>query len=131
MTTNSSFPHFFSNLEIVGSATNEIPKYRETHLLLLANKVPNQKENVDVKAEGSPLIFFTAESAKAYKNNDFDAIKMLQTKANDDLRVVYENVSRNKSDAWTKVRSPDSKKDFYMTWSDSACLWSYTEGVTK
>ncbi|WP_349671569.1 hypothetical protein [Lacrimispora sp.] len=126
MTFNSeALPSFFRDVEIIGPADLELPKYRLAHARLNFGASPKTAE---ISAKSSPFLLMTKSVREIYKNNDFATIKNIEKNANDDLRSVYTNISNNGDKAWTKVKK--NGKEFYMSWSNNGSIWAYTENMT-
>lgn len=127
-----SLPSFFRDVQVVGPAHLELQKYREIHANLAVSSAPT---NCEISAVNSPMLLASKKVKDAYKRNDFAAIKNFQTQAQRDLQAVYDNVSKNGAQAWTKVKKDG--KEFYMSWSNTGCMWSQivststSDGVTK
>ena len=117
-----ALPSFFRDVEIVGSAHLELPKYREFYALADVSTSP---QNCQVSSESSPILLASKTVKEVYQSNDFAKIKELEAKAQKDLGAVYTNVATNKEKAWTKVKKDN--KEFYMSWSQTGSMWAYTE----
>ena len=120
-----ALPDFFKDVEIVGSAEHEVEKYKAQHA---ANMLTAAKTDVNVAAVASPVLLASQSVREAYQSNDFAKIKQMETDANNDLQSVYNNVSTKGKSAWTKVKSND--KTYYMAWSSTGSMWSYTDSIT-
>ncbi|MGC6176274.1 hypothetical protein [Lacrimispora sp. 38-1] len=120
-----ALPSFFRDVEIIGPADLELPKYCLAHSRLNAG---SSSKTIEITTKGSPVLFMTKSVREIYENNDFATIKNLEKNANDDLRSVYTNISSNGDKAWTKVRKND--REFYMSWSNNGSIWAYTENMT-
>ncbi|MEG4918055.1 sigma-70 family RNA polymerase sigma factor [Microcoleus sp. B7-D4] len=117
-----SLPSFFRDVEIVGPAHLELPKYRAYHANAGISSSPKQGE---VSAESTPILLANKAVKEIYQSNDFAKIKKLEANAQKDLQAVYDNVAQNKEKAWTKVEKDG--KQFYMSWSQTGSMWAYTE----
>ncbi|UVL00924.1 hypothetical protein [Pseudomonas sp. B21-048] len=122
-----ALPAFFRDIEIIGPAVHEIPKYKALHASLLF--ASSAKQNIEVTADSSPVLLASRSVKEIYQSNNFSQIKDMERKAQNDLQAIYTNVSQNGTNAWTKVRSQG--KDFYMSWSDTGSMWSFTDSITQ
>ena len=120
-----ALPDFFRDVEIVGPAHLELPKYRAIHAEW-ADLTSSQ--HGEVSADSSPKLMMTKTVKETYKSNDFAKIKQMEAAAQNDLQAVYTNISTNAAKAWTKVRKDG--KEFYMSWSDTGSVWAYTESMS-
>lgn len=124
-----SLPDFFRDIEIVGSATQEVEKYKLLHAEnFKARFAANQQTNVDVKAKSSPVLLASKSVKQAYQSRNYQLIKKMEQDAQNDLATVYNNVINKGNAAWTKVRKDG--KEFYMSWSSKGSMWSYTDSIT-
>lgn len=119
-------PDFFRDIEIVGPSHLELPKYRALHSKL---KLTSTKKQVDVKAHSNPVLLASKSVKDAYQSNNFSKIALMEKQSQDDLQPIYTNVSTQKDKAWTKVKKDG--KEFYMCWSDTGSMWSYTDSITQ
>lgn len=115
-------PSFLRDVEIVGPAHRELPKYRSVYSNLAVSSTPQHGE---ISMDKIPLLLTDKKVRDVYQHNDFAQLKALEKAAQKDLQAVYENVSRNGEKAWTKVRKDG--KEFYLSWSQSGCMWAYPE----
>ena len=120
----NALPPQFRDIEIIGPAELDIPKIRELHKRVLRAAVTTS-ELYPVITMGPPLLQMSKETADAYRSDDFAKIKALQDAAQKDLSAIYANAASMGEKAWTKVRSTDGK-EFYMSWSETGSIWSYT-----
>ncbi|KAF2069335.1 hypothetical protein CYY_009343 [Polysphondylium violaceum] len=126
--------HLFGKLTIVGNAVDEIQKYRATHAAagLSSNASvtsnANSSNTTNVTPAKQPSLSTTAEVKAAYQTNNFAKIKELETKANNDVLPVYTNIVNKGDSAWVKVQANNGQQ-YYMAWSASASVWSYTESI--
>jgi hypothetical protein len=126
-----ALPEFFRDVEIVGPATLEVPKYRALHAKTLGKYLAaNKKTDVEIAAKTTPVLLASKSVKEIYQRNDFAKIKLLEDTAQKELDAVYTNVSTKGDQAWTKVRGKDGK-EFYMSWSSTGSMWSYTESITS
>lgn len=124
-----SLPDFFKDIEIIGSATQEVEKYKLLHAeKFKARFAANQQTNVDVKAKSSPVLLASKSVKQAYQSRNYQLIKKMEQDAQNDLATVYNNVINKGNAAWTKVRKDG--KEFYMSWSSKGSMWSYTDSIT-
>jgi len=122
-------PTFFGPLTVIGTATEEIVKYRALHASnpVYARMAATQPTNVKVTQQ--PLLSCSKEVQQAYQTNNFDKIKAIEDKANSDLNPIYENIIKKGDSAWVKVKSSTTGEEYYMSWSNSAAVWSYTPSI--
>jgi hypothetical protein len=125
-----ALPEFFRNVEIIGSATVEVTKYRALHAETLNTYLAaNKKTDVEIKANATPVLLASKSVKEAYQRNDFAQIRAMEDIAQRELEAVYNNVSTKGDAAWTKVRGKNGQ-EFYMSWSSTGSMWSYTESIT-
>lgn len=66
---SDALPDFFQNIEIVGSAVNEITKYKALHAKTLTSFFKTSSNNdVDVKANSSPVLLASKEVKEIYQS---------------------------------------------------------------
>lgn len=117
-------PPFLRDVEIVENAAVEIMNRKKVNAVMKGQEIKSE-----IKVSQTPILMTSKEVKKAYIQNDFKKIKELEQKAQKDLQPIYENISKNGAKAWTKVRS--GGKEFYMSWSNSGCMWVYTSEMKK
>ncbi|MFE0304233.1 MULTISPECIES: hypothetical protein [Bacillus] len=117
-------PSFFKDVEIIGPAHLEIPKYRESHANITEGKV-----NFDYTAKDSPGLLATKEVRKTYQTSDYKKIKEMQKIAAADILPLRENLKQHGDQAWIKVEKDG--KQFYMCWTQKASMWAFPENVKK
>ncbi|KAF2077955.1 hypothetical protein CYY_000755 [Polysphondylium violaceum] len=122
-------PKFFGKLQIIGTADQEIKKYRALHATDAALLKMGQVTPTLTKVTQQPLLNCSKEVQAAYQNNDFATIKKLEAKAQSDVQPVFDNIMSLGDKAWTKVKSTETGEEYYMSWSKSAAVWSYTPAI--
>ncbi|HGJ5855364.1 hypothetical protein [Arsenophonus nasoniae] len=122
---NIKINDFFHDLEIIGSAADDISKFYAMHKKLFNN---SEKEcKIDVNK--SPILLTSSDTKNAYKNANFKQIEKIVKDSDDDTRAIYTNIKDNGVKAWTKVSS--GGKEFYMSFSNKASIWCMTEKTEK
>lgn len=119
---NNVFPTFIKNVEIVEPAGKAVRRICQQN----ANTVNNTKKiNCDLKVDTMPTLLTSNAVRQVYQQNKFGEIKELEKQAQKDLQVLYDNIKKNKENAWVKVRAEvyGKTQEFYMTWSNNACMW--------
>lgn len=69
--------------------------------------------------------YLDADTQDMWNNNNMDGIEKKKSQASDDLTPIYQNIKDKGEDAWVHVRDPDTGEEYYLSWSDTATMWSY------
>jgi len=123
-------PTHFGKLQIVGTAAQEIVKYRALHAsepqytrLAAAPSQPTL-----CTPDQQPLLSCTQNVKKIYQTNNFNMMGSLEEQAQRDLQPIIDNINQFGENAWVKVQAVNGEQ-FYMTWSSVASMWSYTPSL--
>ncbi|KAF2076313.1 hypothetical protein CYY_002369 [Polysphondylium violaceum] len=114
-------------LRIIGTLGESVKKYRALHAATGLTSLSSGTNNVTPNKQ--PLLMTNDENKAAYMNNNFGKIKDIETKAQNDLQPVYTNISNNPDTAWVEVEDTDTGDQFYMAWSSSGSVWSFTQSI--
>ena len=94
----TALPSFFKDIEIVDT---DCVKNSQ---LLISEELKQQKIDSELYTEQIPRLFCNNRIKQIYQSNNFAEIKKLQQQAQADLQPIYDNLKRNKYNAWAKVR---------------------------
>ncbi|KAF2077954.1 hypothetical protein CYY_000754 [Polysphondylium violaceum] len=127
-------PTHFGNLKIVGTATEEIVKYRALHAsepryTRVAALAATTDTSTLVQPEQQPVISCTDYVKQIYQSNNFNMMGSLQDQAQRDIQPILDNIKEFGDAAWVKVEALNGEQ-FYMTWTQNASIWSYTPTLT-
>lgn len=115
---------FFNDLEYIRPVTYEyLEQLRKENLDYYKNFSGNN--NIELAAKKCPVISSSQRNMEIFKYGNFKQTEEIQNKSADDLRPIHENLKINGPKAWVKVRNKKDGKEFYMTWSKNASMWSY------
>ncbi|CAE6409416.1 unnamed protein product [Rhizoctonia solani] len=69
--------------------------------------------------------YLDAGTQHSWAMNDMETITRKQDQANKDLAPLYERIDKEGDDAWTVVRDPDTKQEYYIVCNEAGMVWSY------
>ncbi|CUA70013.1 hypothetical protein RSOLAG22IIIB_08854 [Rhizoctonia solani] len=69
--------------------------------------------------------YLDASTQHSWAINDMATITRKQDQASKDLAPIFQNIHEHGDKAWTRVRDPETKEEYYISWNDLGIIWSY------
>ncbi|CAE6370838.1 unnamed protein product [Rhizoctonia solani] len=69
--------------------------------------------------------YLDASTQQSWATNDMATITKKRDQASKDLTPIYDSIHKNGDKAWTHVRDPETKQEYYVAHTDAGVVWSY------
>ncbi len=122
---NMVLPDYLQDVKIIGTLSSRMEQLRQ-EMALTENGLEEEKDQIDVSVEQSPIFLMSKEVRKAYQSGDFQKIKEIENKSKKDLEPIYSNISEHGDKAWFEAEDKYGKR-FLMVFNDQGVMWVYPQ----